>query len=74
MKIGNLQFPIARAFDRIVVSGKKFGEIHRFAAFDIRHEQIARAVFFLDVDGNAEIYTRVFESRRLVVNKSVSVI
>src|SRR5262245_16392133 len=56
LKIADLQFALARAFDHVLISVNELPKAHSVRAFDVRHEQAARAVFLLHVNRHAQIH------------------
>src|SRR5215510_2458849 len=57
LKIADLQFAVARAFNHVLIGGDELLKIHPVRALDVRHEQAARPVFLLHVYGHAQVHT-----------------
>jgi hypothetical protein len=62
-KVGDFELIVARLAHDVVVALEELREVHRVRAFDVRDEQRARTVFFLEIDGDAEVHVGAIEAR-----------
>ena len=74
LKIADLQFAVARAFDHILIGVDELLKIHSVRALDVRHEQAARAVFLLHVDRHAQIHVLAAHAIGRAVNLFIAVV
>ena len=62
-----VELVVARLGDEIFVACAKRGEIERVGVFDNGHDEKARAVLALAIDGEAEVDARLDARRRAVL-------
>ena len=74
LKVSDLQFAGARAFDYVVVGVEEAGKIQRVRVLDIRHQQRSGAVFLFQIDCDSQIDRFSFQARRVAVDQVKTVV
>src|SRR5262249_16194350 len=73
LKVRNLKFIVAGAFDNIIVSVEQLAEVETIRALDIWYQKGSRTVPFGNVNGDADVDIVAAEAVELVGDNCVSV-